>query len=273
MSTLASKPLHMVSPIKKVVFFPLENILIPGPFVSQVNVSQTKRFLQSFSSYASKHAIFTFLISAFPRAVALEKVSEHSLSEFFSDENIFAVNSVYLEKMDPLDRARYDSKLKDNPACTDEYYRQAAMQEIMKTKSFSSSECLLVGNDFWFDGFYTRRYSQVDVVFVEPTFTSRGKPIVQKIDGLWYSPLSFKSFQKFLDGKISLPNYTPLDTWASVTLTEELLGAKDFNMVKRVILERKKDGALHPLSFNEKIEKEKEKSEDNNRSEINPPFA
>lgn len=228
---------------KKVVFFPLENILIPGEAVSTVSARDSKRFLKAFSSFARKHAIHSFLISSHSLEWALEKVNEFGLAEFFPSTHIFGVNSSYLEKMAPIDRARYDAKQKDNPACTDEYFRQVAMQTIMETHHFSREECVLVGHDYWFDGFYTRRYAQVDVVFMEPSLSTRGKPILQKISGLWYSPLSFKPFQKILLGKMPAPDYRFLDTWASVTLTEELLGAQNFNQVKRVILQKKKDGS------------------------------
>ena len=196
------------------------------------------------------------------------KVVENQLDSFFLPNAIFGVNQSYLDKMEPIDRARYDSKKKDNPNCSDEYFRQVAMLDIMKKNHYNANQCLLLGNDFWFDGFYTRRYAQVDVVFIEPSLTTRGKPVLEKISGLWYAPLSFKLLKKFLDGKHSPPNYKPLDTWASVTLTEALLGAQNFNLVKRVILEKKKDGTLHHVSTSGSVS-----PHSSNNDEMNPPFA
>ena len=226
----------------------MENILVPGNAVSDVDVSSSKVFLQAFSEYASKKSIQTFLISSHSHEWALAKVAEHGLDVFFPVERVFGVTEAYVNAMEPIDRVRYDAKLKEDPACTDEYYRQVAMLEIISKNHFIRGECLLLGQDYWFDGFYTRRYAQIDIVFIEPRLTSRAKPILEKISGLWYAPLELKPLQKILDGTASRSNYAPLDTWTSVTLTEELLGAKDFNMIKRVILEKKKDGTYGPHS-------------------------
>jgi hypothetical protein len=236
---------------KRVVFFPLENILIPGPFVEKVDVSKTNDFLNAFSVFAKKNGISFFLLSAYPEAIAAEKISEYKLGRFFPKENVYAVNENYLNEMQPIDRSRYDAKLKTNPSCTDEYYRQVAMLEIMKTHTYAKEDCVLVGSDYWFDGFYTRRYAQVDVAFVESFLSSRGKPIAEKISGLWYFSLEMNAFTPFVKGTAPPPRYQSLETWASLTLTEELLGTQNFNMVKRVILEKKKDGTLHPIGKGE----------------------
>ncbi len=237
-----------LSPPKKVVFFPLENVLIPGAIFEDVDVLASARFLKSFFKFASKKDIHAYIISSRDETWAREQVVKQKWGDFFPEERVWGVNSSYLNKMEPLDRARFDSKQKDNPACTDEYYRQVAMLDIMKKNHYNGNACVLIGHDFWFDGFYTRRYALVDVVFIESSLTIRGKPSSQKVSGLWYSQLSLKPIQKILEGRVESPNYKPLDTWASVTLTEELLGAKNFNMVKRVILEKKRDGTIGPPS-------------------------
>lgn len=237
-----------VSAPKKVVFFLLENILVPGKAISDVDVSASKVFLQSFAEYASKKNIQSFLLSSHSEEWARAKVVEHGLDVFFPVARVFGVNAAYVDAMEPIDRVRYDAKLKEDPACTDEYYRQVAMLEIIAKNHFSRDECVLLGQDYWFDGFYTRRYAQIDVIFVEPRLTSRSNPILEKISGVWYAALDLKPLQKILEGRVERPNYAPLDTWTSVTLTEELLGAKDFNMIKRVIIEKKKDGTYAPHS-------------------------
>lgn len=242
------KSVDPLSPPKKVVFFPLENVLIPGAIFEDVDAAESSRFLKSFFKFAANHDIHAYVISSRDETWAREQVVKQKWGSFFPAERVFGVNAAYVDAMAPLDRARFDSKQKENPDCTDEYYRQVAMLEIMKKNHYNGNSCVLVGHDFWFDGFYTRRYAQIDMIFLESSLTTRAKPISQKIPGLWYSPLALKPFQKILEGKLSSPNYAPLDTWASVTLTEELLGAKNFNMVKRVILEKKKDGTFAPSS-------------------------
>ncbi len=236
------KPSHaesFFSP-KKALIFSLENVLIPGKYVEGVDVLASKRFLKQIMGFCSKKGIATYLISAYPEKVCEQKVKEFGLGSFFAPENVRGVHSAYLTGMEAVDRARYNSKLADDAECTDEYFRQVEMQSIMKEKGWEGRDLVLIGHDYWFDGFYTRRYSQVDVAFVEKNLTSRGKPVVEHVNGLWYIPLELGSIKKISEGKMPAPNYAPLDAWASVTLTEELLGAKGFNMVKRVIIERKK---------------------------------
>ncbi len=248
MPSRSTSSAELVSSPKKVVFFPLENVLVPGAIFEDVDVGASTRFLKAFFKFAAKKGIRAFVISSRDENWAREQVNAQKWGAFFPVERVFGVNSAYLNAMDPLDRARFDSKQKENPACTDEYYRQVAMLEIMKKNHFNGSECVLIGHDFWFDGFYTRRYAQIDIVFIENSLTNRTKPMTQKVPGLWYALLAMKPIQNILEGRVASPNYKPFDTWASVTLTEELLGAQNFNMIKRVVLEKKKDGTFGPSS-------------------------
>lgn len=233
---------------KKVIFVALENVLIPGEAVKDISPANVESFLVELSAFAKSANARVFLLSVHDKTWAENLVREKKWENFFPTSTIFGITEAYLDSMQPVDRARFETKRKENPESVDEYYRQVAMQEIISTHHFSPEECVLIGQDYWFDGFYTRRYALVDILFIESALTSRGKPIPEKISGLWYAPLDFKSVQSFFRSDASAPNYKPLDTWASVTLTEELLGAQKFNMIKRLVLEKKKDGTIHPVS-------------------------
>lgn len=233
---------------KKVVFVALENVLIPGDAVKDISPSKVEEFLSELTAFAQSNHARLFLLSVHDKSWAENLVREKKWESFFPSSTIFGMTPAYVDSMQPVDRVRFENKRKENPESVDEYYRQVAMQEIISTNHFSPEECVLIGQDYWFDGFYTRRYAMVDILFIENTLTSRGKPIAEKISGLWYAPLDFKSVQSFFRSDVAAPNYKPLDTWASVTLTEELLGAQKFNMIKRLVLEKKKDGTIHPVS-------------------------
>lgn len=233
---------------KKVVFVALENVLIPGDAVTDISPDKVNSFLAELNAFAKSANVRIFLLSAHDKAWAEDRVRENKWETFFPSSTIFGITEAYVNSMQPVDRVRFDAKRKDNPESVDEYFRQVAMQEIISTHHFSPAECVLIGQDYWFDGFYTRRYALVDILFIESTLTSRGKPISEKISGLWYAPLEFSSILPFFRRTAASPNYKPLDTWASVTLTEELLGAQKFNTIKRLVLEKKKDGTIHPVS-------------------------
>lgn len=244
----ASSPKSSKDIAKKVVFVALENVLIPGEAVQDISPTKVESFLVELTAFAKSANARVFLLSVHDKTWAENLVREKKWENFFPPSSIFGITSAYLDSMQPVDRVRFESKRKDNPESVDEYYRQVAMQEIISTNHFSPEECVLIGQDYWFDGFYTRRYAMVDILFIENTLTSRGKPVAEKISGLWYAPLAFDSIQPFFRQGVASPNYKPLDTWASVTLTEELLGAQKFNMIKRLVLEKKKDGTIHPVS-------------------------
>ena len=132
MPSSPSKSAEPLSPPKKVVFFPLENVLIPGAIFEDVDVLASARFLKPFFKFAAKNDIHAYIISSRDETWAREQVVMQKWAAYFPAARVFGVNQTYLDAMEPLDRARFDSKLKENPECTDEYYRQVAMLGIMK---------------------------------------------------------------------------------------------------------------------------------------------
>ncbi len=239
-ASIKTKSLLPTSTPKKIIVFSLENVLVSGKAVEHVDLSQSKRLVKSVSAFAQKRNISVYVISAHTQKIAENKLNESGLRSFFSPDHVVGVHAHYIESMQPIDRERYEAKCKDDETCTDEYFRQVALQEIIQKEGVSPAQIVLVGHDLWFDGFYTRRYSNVDVFFVEKNLRSRGHPISEKVEGIWQGTLSFSTIKKIAEGKMPAPNYTPLDTWASVTLTQELFGSQGFNSIKRVIIQRKK---------------------------------
>lgn len=228
-------------PVKRAIVFSFEDVLVPGPGNPNVDVKKTKAVLKKAVAYAKKKDLNIYIISSYQEALLHEKLSQSGLEGLLPDDHVFGVHSAYLSKMEPLDRERYDARCKDDPACTDEYYRQVEMQAIMEKEKLTPEQMLLVGHDYWFDGFYTRRYAKVDIAFIESGLTNRNGPISERIEGLWYAPFEWKALQKLVEGKTLAANYARLDAWTQSVLTEALLGGKGVTAIRKVIIERKKN--------------------------------
>lgn len=224
---------------KMVLVISLEDILVPGKIEVNPNRGEILSFLECMNEYSSNHPSFhTYLIASYKESVCHSLLEENGLVSFFDKNRVLAVNDHYLDTMDSVDRERYDARCADDPFCQDEYFRQVEMKRIMQKEGFSPEQFLLMGHDYWFDGFYTRRFSKVDVVFVESCLSVRGKPTSEKIQGLWYTTMDWKKILPFIQGTVSPPNYKSLDSFVATTLSQELLGAH-IPSIRKTILERK----------------------------------
>ena len=224
---------------KKAVVFSLEDILIPGPNDARVEPKEVKSLLKSLNAYAKKNGIHIFVISGYAERIALQKLKDFFLDSFFPSENVFAVSKEYLNKMAEVDRSLYDAKCENNPECKDEYFRQVKLMELMEKHHLLPEQVVLVGHDYWFDGFYTRRFSKVDVLFIESALSSRGKKPEEKLQGLWYASRKWAPLKKIIEGRAAVPNYNFLDTYVNITMTGELFGKNGLPGLKRTIIERK----------------------------------
>lgn len=236
-------PPQAKSHAKRAVIFDLENVLIPGKAVPEVSAKKVKSWLSALQKYQKTHpGVRVYLVSGYKEDLAQKKIKEFGLEKYFPAKHVFAVNDAYLEKRDEVDRKLYEAKCADDAECQDHYFKQVRIQALMKDEHLAPESIVLVGHDYWFDGFYTRRFSGVDIAFIASSLTSRGKPAPEKVSGLWYIERDWKGLKAIIEGKVVPPHYGPLDAWVSITLTEELLGGKGLPQLKRVILERKKDG-------------------------------
>jgi hypothetical protein len=227
---------------KTMVVFSLEDVLIPGTCEPELDSRMVKKWLSSLQAYAQKHPpLHAYIVSGFTQSVCNKKMNEFGLNPFFSPERVFGVNEAYLSKMEPVDLERYSQRCENDPYCKDEYFRQVQMMELMKREGQDASKLVLVGRDYWFDGFYTRRFSNVDVAFIESALSSRGKPMDERMEGLWYIDRTWGKLKKIIEGKVPTPNYAPLDAYVNITMTQELLGGKGIPSLKRVVIQRKKE--------------------------------
>jgi hypothetical protein len=206
--------------------------------------STIREWLSALKDYQKKHPeLETYLVTGHTEAHCRTLMEGTGVDAFFpSPSHVWAVNESYLKSRDPIDRERYEERCKADPMHRDEYFRQVKMMEMMNEKGLSPSDVVLVGYDYWFDGFYTRRFSKVDIAFVESALSSQGKPIPERLQGLWYISRSFGDLKKIIEGKAPIPNYNFLDTFINITLSEQLFGGKGLPQLKRVVIQRKKDG-------------------------------
>ncbi len=239
---MPKKPKFSVKLAKKAVVFLLEGVLLLDRNEKD-SADTIKEWLSALKDYQKKHSeLETYLVTGHTEAHCHTLMEGTGLDAFFPPSHVWAVNESYLKSRDPIDRERYEERCKADPMHRDEYFRQVKMAEMMKAKGLSASQVLLVGHDYWFDGFYTRRFSKVDIAFVEGALSSQGKPVPEKLQGLWYISRSFEDLKKIIEGKAPAPNYNFLDTFINITLSEQLFGGKGLPQLKRVVIQRKKDG-------------------------------
>ncbi|MDP2666145.1 MAG: hypothetical protein Q8P05_01430 [Candidatus Diapherotrites archaeon] len=232
----------MATLVKDILIFCLEDILIPGKINPNLKIEGTKALLDGMKTFGKSHPeLRIFLISTLQKEVFDTKMKDFSLFSYFDPSMVFAVDEAYIASKSPEDKILYDQRCGEDPYCKDEYFRQVQMQAILEKKGATPEKALLIGHDYWFDGFYTRRFSKVDMAFMTDALSSRDKPIAEKIEGLWYVSRDWNSIQRLLEGKESPPNYNFLDTFVTTTIAEELLGGKGFPLIKKVVLERQRE--------------------------------
>jgi hypothetical protein len=222
--------------------FLLEGVLLMNRSEKD-DASVVNRWLSDLKKYSNSHpGIEIFLVTGHTEAHLRTLLEGTGIDSFFSKENVWAVNESYLSSRNPVDRERYEEHCKEDPMYRDEYFRQVKIIDMLLKRGLTADQVLLVGHDYWFDGFYTRRFSRVDIAFVEGPLSSRGKPIPERLQGLWYISRSFKDIQKIIEGKVPAPNYNFLDAFINITLSEQLFGGKGLPQLKRVVIQRKKEG-------------------------------
>ncbi len=234
---------------KTVLVLLLEDILFPGTVNSAVDAVRVQQFLKSLQKYAKSHSGFRYFgVSALKLGVVEKKLKEFGLDDFFSEDadpsfapgkNVLAVNEAFIRQMTPEDRTIYEHKCVSDAECKDEYARQVQLLQLMEKLHVSPENVLFVGHDYWFDGFYTRRFSKVDVAFIESALTSKGHLATERIEGLWHIGLNWEELLPLLEGNAPVIDYKRLDEFVVTTISKELFGGQGFSLQKKVIDLRK----------------------------------
>lgn len=227
-------------PQKTIIVVLLEDILFPGTINPAVDAERVQKFLKSMQKYVDAHpGMHYYGVSALKVGVCQKKITEFGLEKFFTSENTFAVDAAFIHKMTELDRELYEKKCKEDETCKDEYARQVQLQDLMQKQNIPSEKVLFIGHDYWFDGFYTRRFSKVDMVFIESALSSKGHIATERVEGLWHVPLDWDELLPFIEGKGTPIDYKRLDEFVVTTISKELFGGQGFSLQKKVIDLRK----------------------------------
>ena len=231
-----SPPRVSLSLKKTVLVVLLEDILFPGSVNPAVDPARVQKFLKSMQKYAQSHVGFSYYgVSALKLGVCEEKVKAFGLDAFFSEKNILAVNDAFIQQLSEMDRDIYEKKCAADAECKDEYARQVQLQELMAREKISPEQVLFVGHDYWFDGFYTRRFSKVNVAFVESALSNKGHLATERVEGLWHVALDWDDVSPLLEGKAPALDYKRLDEFVVTTISKELFGGQGFSLQKKVI--------------------------------------
>ena len=126
---------------KKGIIFGLEDVLVPGKIDSAVSMDDVQQILSELSALEKKFetkGFHLFLITGLPEKIALQKIQENQLGEFFKVGHIFFVNESYVNAKSEVDKALYDQHLEKDPAFKDEYFKQVIIEKIAKTEGLSN---------------------------------------------------------------------------------------------------------------------------------------
>ncbi len=209
--------------IKKVIIFGLEDILVPGVIEKTVDEAEVKKILENLKKLEDKFDFFhVVLLTGLPEKFALQKIKETSLNAFFKSENIYFVNELYINSKSVEDKEIYLKNISQNERFKDEFFKQGKILELMKKFNCPLNEMILIGHDLMFEGFFSMRYSRIDVAFVKSALSFSNKKLNHKIKDLIYVNLTWNDLRKLLLGKFSKPDLKELEKYVFNALKEKL---------------------------------------------------
>ena len=87
---------------KKVVLVSLEDVLVPGRVVKEVNKKAIKEILENLSKLDKEGKITLILVSGFKKDVMDKKIAENSIGKYFRSENIHCATEDYISKREEV---------------------------------------------------------------------------------------------------------------------------------------------------------------------------
>ena len=207
---------------KKVVLVSLEDVLVPGRVVRQVNKKAIKEILTNLSRLEKEGKITLMLVSGFKKDVMDKKIAENSISKFFKPENIHCATKHYISKREEVDRKRHEKNIKQNPSFNDAYVKVQVVDYLLMS-GIPKEDMVYFGHDLMTDAFYLHRYAGIDVALLKPSF-SLNHTRAKLIKGLIYVNPTWADFRKVLVGKRKAESYAVLETTIFSMLKEQLFG-------------------------------------------------
>lgn len=186
---------------KTAIIFGLEDILIPGTIEPTLNMEEVHHLLKELSELERKYendGFHIFLMTGLPSAVAMKKIHEHKLGEYFKAGHVFSVDQDYLMSKEEIDRSLYQKNIEKNPHFKDEYFKQVMIEKIAKDFNIEKEKMILIGNDVWTEGYYTCRFSKIDFAIIKSASASLGEKKEGLIPGVVYIERTWDAIQKIL---------------------------------------------------------------------------
>jgi hypothetical protein len=226
--------------MKRVCFIEFEGLLEnEGEYI--VDSVVAKEFLTELNEFSKKNKTELFLISGLHENVVTKKFKDSFVSEFFDKNHFFFVDKKYISSKQDVDKKIHEENLEKDENFNDSYFKQTIINKILSKENLSKSDCLLLCNDVWVDGYYTTRFSGIDFAIFENNVMDRGKK-VDLISGLAYFSFDFDSV------KILLKNFPQIDVaglekYVFEKMKELLLKDVDFSKLSKKIAMRGTNGA------------------------------
>jgi len=207
---------------KKVVLISLEDVLVPGRVVNEVNRKNIKEILTNLSKLEKEGKITLVLVSGFKKDVLEKKIAGNSIGRYLKPENIHCATEEYLTKREEVDRKRHEKNIKENPDFNDAYLKVQVVDYLLMS-GIPKEDIVYFGHDLMTDAFYLRRYGGVDVALLKPSLSMNHKPH-KMIKGLIYVNPTWADFRKVIYGKRKAESYVALETIIFSMLKEQLFG-------------------------------------------------
>lgn len=210
---------------KTVLIFGLEDILIPGPIEPTIDMEAVNRILKELSELEGKYekqGFHLFLMTGLPQAIAMQKIHEHKLGEYFKAGHVFSVDQEYLMTKEEIDLSLYQKNIEKNPHFKDEYFKQVMIEKIAKDFKVDKSRMLLIGNDVWTEGYYTCRFSKIDFAIIKSASASLGVKKEEPVSGVLYIDRTWDAVQKMLTEPIPPHDCVALEKYVFKIMGEKL---------------------------------------------------
>lgn len=209
----------------------MKNNIIFGMFNVLIDKKNNKKtyiydYLERLSEFCEKNNKNIFLLTGLKEEVAKKVVEEHKLNKFFKEKNIINISKEYEDSLCDLDKQLRKEKYKNNFFYVDEYFKVFFLNNQYLQKK---EETIYVGFDVWTDGYYLKRYTNVDFILIEEFLKNNTEKIKKEtFPDLHILNPSFEDLKKYLTEEKEFV-YCSLESFAKKYLHTGFIG-KDFNI-------------------------------------------
>jgi hypothetical protein len=216
--------------MKEVIFFGLEDTLVPGSIDPDVDLEEVKLILDKLETERWSQAV---ILTGLREEDAWAKIEKHGLTDhgLIKKEDVFAVNQKYIDSKAEEDRERYLEQVEKDPGFKDEYFKQVMINRYSQEKGIPKGDMVLVGHDLWFDGFYTMRFSQIDFALIKSANSERGEKSDKFVEGLIYIERNWPEINDLVKRMKGQPDLTQLNKYIFDYLKQQMLDPKTMKVM------------------------------------------